>query len=259
MKAIREVVVLFLLSLLSKVGGNTWASYSSWAKPIISGDGAGSYGYCLSWRVGVESNNIRGWRTVPTECLRHIETYMTGGQYEHELNMIVDQIIGYMNGIVLWNDGYDAWILDVDDTCISNLFYYKLKQFGCEPYDPQGFKMWASRGGCPAIPAALRLFNKLVQTGFKVILITGRDEQTMVQPTTLNLHNQGFTAYERLILRSEANKGQSAVMYKSEVRKQLVGEGYRIWGNVGDQWSDLQGDCIGNRTFKFPNPMYFVP
>lgn len=260
MKAIRDVLVLFLLSLLSKVGAN-----SRWSKQppiIISGEGAGSYGYgyCLSWRVGVESNNIRGWRTVPKECLRHIETYMTGGQYESELNMIVDQIIiGYINGIVLRNDGYDAWILDVDDTCISNLFYYTLKQFGCEPYDPQGFKLWASTGGCPAIPAALRLFNKLVQAGFKVILITGRDEQTMAQPTTLNLHNQGFTAYERLILRSEANKGQSAVMYKSEVRKQLVGEGYRIWGNVGDQWSDLQGDCIGNRTFKFPNPMYFVP
>lgn len=58
--------------------------------------------------------------------------------------------------------------------------------------------------------------------------------------------------------------------YKSEIRKQLEGGGggsggdigaggYRIWGNVGDQWSDLQGNCTGNRTFKLPNPMYFVP
>lgn len=39
----------------------------------------------------------------------------------------------------------------------------------------------------------------------------------------------------------------------------LQAEGYIIWGNVGDQWSDLQGDCVGNRTFKLPNPMYFVP
>jgi hypothetical protein len=53
--------------------------------------------------------------------------------------------------------------------------------------------------------------------------------------------------------------GQSAVAYKSEIRRQLEKEGYRIWGNVGDQWSDLQGECLGNRTFKLPNPMYFVP
>ncbi|VAH26387.1 unnamed protein product [Triticum turgidum subsp. durum] len=32
-------------------------------------------------------------------------------------------------------------------------------------------------------------------------------------------------------------------------------EGYRIRGNVGDQWSDLQGDCAGDRVFKVPNPM----
>lgn len=60
--------------------------------------------------------------------------------------------------------------------------------------------------------------------------------------------------------RTAAYKGQSAVKYKSEIRKQLVEEsGYRIWGNVGDQWSDLQGEYLGNRTFKLPNPMYFVP
>lgn len=59
--------------------------------------------------------------------------------------------------------------------------------------------------------------------------------------------------------RSTAYKGKSAMRYKSDVRKQLEDEGYRILGNVGDQWSDLQGDYLGNRTFKLPNPMYFVP
>lgn len=59
--------------------------------------------------------------------------------------------------------------------------------------------------------------------------------------------------------RTKANKGQSAVIFKSGVRKQIEAEGYRIWGNVGDQWTDLQGESLGNRTFKLPNPMYFVP
>lgn len=71
----------------------------------------------------------------------------------------------------------------------------------CEPFDPLGFKAWALNGGCPAIPDVLRLFNKLVQTGFKVFLVTGRDEETLGQATIENLHDQGYFGYERLILR----------------------------------------------------------
>lgn len=59
--------------------------------------------------------------------------------------------------------------------------------------------------------------------------------------------------------RTAENKRQSATTYKTTIRKQMMEEGYRIWGNVGDQWSDLQGEYSGNRTFKIPNPMYFVP
>lgn len=59
--------------------------------------------------------------------------------------------------------------------------------------------------------------------------------------------------------RTPEYRGQSSSIFKSAIRKQLVDEGYRIRGNVGDQWSDLQGDCAGDRVFKIPNPMYFVP
>ncbi|GMP51564.1 hypothetical protein CsSME_00017748 [Camellia sinensis var. sinensis] len=253
MQRIWEVLVFLILATFTK-SGCTRLPYSRPSDPL---DGSASY--CLSWRLGVEANNIGAWRTVPTQCLRYIENYMTGGQYHHDLNFIVEQITSYVDAIDLSADGLDAWIFDVDDTCISNLFYYREKRFGCDPYDPEAFKAWALRGGCTAIPAVLKLFNKLIESGFKVFLVTGRDEATLGQATIDNLQNQGFIGYERLILRTRAYKGQSAVVYKSEIRKQLEGDGYRIWGNVGDQWSDLQGDCIGNRTFKLPNPVYFVP
>ncbi|KAK6118176.1 hypothetical protein DH2020_048077 [Rehmannia glutinosa] len=251
MQRIREAVVLILLTICSKAAN----SKAHWWRP----ETGEAWGYCLSWRLAVEANNIRAWRTVPTECLRHVETYMIGGQYERDVTLIVDNIWNYVDTITLSNDGFDAWILDVDDTCISNLFYYRGKRYGCEPFDPLGFKAWALSGESPAIPDVLRLFNKLVETGFKVFLVTGRDEQTLGQATIENLENQGYFGYQRLILRSGAYKGLSAITYKSAIRKQLVGEGYRIWGNVGDQWSDLQGECAGNRTFKLPNPMYFIP
>ncbi|KAF8394798.1 hypothetical protein HHK36_018734 [Tetracentron sinense] len=248
MRVVWEALLIMLLAIFSKGTGTK-----------SDGTISISSSHCLSWRLAVESNNVRGWRTVPTQCWHYIENYMLRGQYDRDLDLVLQQIFAYLNDIPLSNDGMDAWILDVDDTCISNLFYYNGKRFGCDPYDPVGFKAWALRGGCPAIPAVLGLFTKLVETGFKVFLVTGRDDETLAQATRDNLHNQGFIGYERLILRTQAYKGQSAVLYKSEIRKQLEGEGYRIWGNVGDQWSDLLGDSLGNRTFKLPNPMYFVP
>ncbi|XP_076914024.1 acid phosphatase 1-like [Bidens hawaiensis] len=218
-----------------------------------------SSSYCLSWRLAAETGNIQGWRSVPIQCLHDVEVYMLGGQYFSDLNLIVEHMNSYIDEIVLSHDGLDAWVLDVDDTCLSNVFYYKGKRFGCDPYDPQAFKEWASRGISLAISPILQLFQKLIERGFKVFLITGRDETMFEQPTLRNLHFQGFFGFERLILRSEAYKGQSGIIYKSEMRRKLVEQGYRIWGNVGDQWSDLHGQFVGNRTFKLPNPMYFVP
>ncbi|KAH0662739.1 hypothetical protein KY284_027670 [Solanum tuberosum] len=53
------------------------------------------------------------------------------------------------------------------------------------------------------------------------------------------------------------NDSKSAVEYKSSKRMEWVKGGYRI-GNIGDQWTDLIGENVGARTFKVPNPMYYV-
>ncbi|XP_042518676.1 acid phosphatase 1-like [Macadamia integrifolia] len=258
-----EVLVLMFLAMFSKASGSGSGSGSGGGigqtnKPPCSRGSQVSY--CLSWRVAVEANNVLPWPTVPPQCMSYVENYMLGGQYERDLDVIMEQISTYLDGIVLSHDGMDAWILDIDDTCLSNLPYYRdNKRFGCDPYDPTAFKNWAMKGGCPAVPVVLELFQKLVWSGFKVFLLTGRDEAGLGKATLENLHNQGYLGYERVIMRSEAYKGKSSVVFKSEVRKEIEGKGYRTWGNLGDQWSDLLGDCIGSRTFKLPNPMYFVP
>ncbi|XP_064937088.1 acid phosphatase 1-like [Musa acuminata AAA Group] len=255
MAALWETLLLLLANLF-------WGAIA--ARPCSgSGSGSGSasdMNYCLSWRVAVEANNAQAWRTVPAQCTHYVEDYMLGGQYNRDLDTAIDQIFIYLNGTTLAaDDGMDAWILDVDDTCLSNLLYYKDKHFGGDPYDPLAFKSWAQKGVCPAIPAVLQLYKRLIEKGFKVFLLTGRDEVVFSSSTSQNLHAQGFTGHERLILRNQAYRGQGAAVFKSAIRKQLVSEGYRIRGNIGDQWSDLSGDCIGNRLFKLPNPMYFVP
>jgi hypothetical protein len=50
----------------------------------------------------------------------------------------------------------------------------------------------------------------------------------------------------------------SAVVYKSERRLKIEKDGFRNRGNSGDQWSYLSGYSCGDRTFKLPNPMYFI-
>jgi len=59
-------------------------------------------------------------------------------------------------------------------------------------------------------------------------------------------------------LRATEDEGKKAIVYKSEKRAELVSEGYRIHGNSGDQWSDLLGYAVANRSFKIPNPMYYI-
>lgn len=126
---IREVFAFLFLALVSKANG---------VKPLISRGGVGlpfeeaaaGEAYCLSWRLAAETNNMRGWRTVPSKCLCHVENYMIGGQYAKDVEFIMEQIMSYVSGIVLSGDGLDAWIFDVDDTCISNLHYYKGKRYG---------------------------------------------------------------------------------------------------------------------------------
>ncbi|XP_073113557.1 acid phosphatase 1 isoform X2 [Elaeis guineensis] len=245
-----ELLLLILANLFSRGTGMMLGPRSSMAVDSC---------YCLSWRFAVEANNAQAWRMVPAQCVFYVENYMLAGQYNKDLDMVMEQISTYLNGIVAADDGMDAWVLDIDDTCLSNLWYYEGKRFGGDPWDPSTFKSWAQGGLCPAIPAVLRLYKRLKKGGFNVFLLTGRDEEALGAPTARNLHAQGFIGYERLILRGPSYRGQSAVAFKSAMRKQLVEEGYRIRGNVGDQWSDLQGDCNGDRIFKIPNPMYFVP
>lgn len=58
--------------------------------------------------------------------------------------------------------------------------------------------------------------------------------------------------------RGPGDKHKLAIEYKSEKRQELVDAGYRIRGNSGDQWSDLLGYAIAQRSFKLPNPMYYI-
>jgi acid phosphatase len=111
-------------------------------------------------------------------------------------------------------------------------------------------------GSAPALPETLRLFNKLIALGIKPVFVTGRAEDQRVI-TVANLRRQGYSGWMKLLLRP-AGFRVTAIAFKSGERKKLEDVGYVIVGNIGDQWSDILGAPEGARTFKLPNPMYYI-
>ncbi|KAF2531273.1 hypothetical protein F2Q70_00033266 [Brassica cretica] len=127
-----------------------------------------------------------------------------------------------------------------------------------EPFESNSFNEWVVGGTAPAFEASLRLYNALKKLGFTIVLLTGRDEHQR-SVTETNLRDAGYSGWERLLLRGPEDQGKSATNYKSEQRSKLIGQGFKIRGNTGDQWSDLLGFAVADRSFKVPNPMYYIP
>ncbi|KAH7511528.1 hypothetical protein FEM48_ZijujUnG0006000 [Ziziphus jujuba var. spinosa] len=212
---------------------------------------------CLSWRLGVETNNIIGWSTVPEACEGYIGHYVLGSQYRKDSKVVADEAIVYAKSLNLTKDGKDLWVFDIDETSLSNLPYYAHHGFGVEPYNATLFNKWVLTGKGLALPESLGLYNKLLSLGIKIAFITGRPEDQR-NVTATNLKNVGFHSWEKLILKGSSYKGTTAVVYKSAQRENLEESGYRIVGNIGDQWSDLLGTHVGKRTFKLPDPLYYI-
>ncbi|MQM07517.1 hypothetical protein Taro_040352 [Colocasia esculenta] len=232
---------------------------------------------CDSWRVAGEANNLSPWRTVPGQCAGHVEAYMLGRAYQFDLEMAAQEAAAYARRVQLTGDGRDAWVFDIDETLLSNLPYYADHRYGSEIFDWQLFDNWVEKAVAPAIESSLKLYHELLELGFKIILLTGRSEGHRSY-TVDNLRKAGLHSWEKLVLSPFSqmhlvlhisccsrpapgvdDRGKPATVYKSEKRGEMVSEGYRILGNSGDQWSDLLGSSIGARSFKLPNPMYYIP
>lgn len=220
--------------------------------------GRRSVSRCVAWRLSVETGNLRKWDVVPSECVSYMEKYMmTEGQYWEDSKVAALIILDYVKTLNLSGDGKDAWVFDIDETLLSNIPYYQKHEFGGEAFNLKPFKAWVLEMKAPALPSSLLLYNHLLARGFKIMLLTGRDEPHR-NITVHNLSRAGYKGWSRLLLRGESDLGNSAAVYKPQKRGELVKEGYRLWGSVGDQWSDLSGPYEASRSFKLPNPMYFV-
>ncbi|KAL1201192.1 Acid phosphatase 1 [Cardamine amara subsp. amara] len=214
--------------------------------------------HCTSWRFAAETNNLAPWKTIPVQCAGYVKDYLMGEGYVLDLERVSEEAKFYATSFEISNDKKDIWIFDIDETLLSNLPYYLEHGCGVEVFDYSKFDKWVEKGKAPAIAPSLKLYQKVKDLGYKVFLLTGRSENHR-GITVENLRNAGFHNWDKLILRSLDDKHKTATIFKSEKRDEMVKEGYRIRGNSGDQWSDLLGFAMSERSFKLPNPMYYIP
>jgi len=212
---------------------------------------------CSSFFFNSQVNNAQGWKVIPEDCEDVVRHYMNDGQYALDMEGVAMAALEYLRGILPRDDGMDVVIFDIDETALSNLPYYHQHRYGAEVFDHPLFSKWVEEGKASVIPAMLSLYKALRAENWGIVFMTGRTESQR-NITSENLLAVGYEGWITLLLRSPAEAHLSAMEYKTQKRLQLEEQGYRIWSSLGDQWSDLAGAAVGNRTFKLPNPMYYI-
>lgn len=186
-----------------------------------------------------------------TIAKEQVEQYHECGQYDRDLEAIVNKAIAHFNRVPARNNA--TVVFDIDDTVLSDYANEKEINFG---YIPKLSHEWIMRADAPAIPQAKKLYDYLQKKGFKIIFLSGR-KYDEYDASIKNLKEQGFTTFDKLIVRSKEEEKISAKHYKTKQREQLTQEGYRIVGTVGDQFSDIKGPYSGYRI-KLPNYRYNI-
>ena len=171
-----------------------------------------------------------------------------------------------------------AIVLDVDDTTLAT-FNYEL--YSNWDYNPTTNATFVNGGLFPAVPGMPDMVNAAKSEGYAVLFITGRPagqhDATLANlastgyptPTPVGSSDGLFTkpavadypAYLQTACAVEIAAGSSCttIHYKSATRAYIENTlGYDIVGNFGDQYSDLIGGSA-DRTFKLPNPSYYLP
>ena len=143
-----------------------------------------------------------------------------------------------------------ALVLDIDETSLSNYAQLDANNFGNAAV---ALATAAVLGNSPAISPTLDLYRQARAAGISVFAITGRPASVQ-GPTQQNLNAAGYTDLQGIFFKPSS---ETTIPFKSGQRAALEQQGYRIVANVGDQESDLGGGHA-DRSFKLPNPFYFI-
>jgi HAD superfamily, subfamily IIIB (Acid phosphatase) len=174
-----------------------------------------------------------------------------------------------------------AIVLDIDETSLSNWTRIYRDDFAyigggaCDldkPGEACGDIEWQRSGKAPALGPTLDLYKAArcldvakpeACTKVEVFFVTGRTEREHKgeKASVWTIRNLLAVDYrdvspDRLYMRDPGHQG-TVSDHKTAARTAIERQGYTIIANIGDQDSDLAG-YHAERTFKVPNPFYFI-
>ena len=170
------------------------------------------------------------------------------------------------------HSGTPAILFDIDDTTLNTYSYEIYSNFVFNPTTNGYFVNAGSASVFPPVPGMVDLEQKALAEGYTVFFLTGRPKNatTDQKPATLaNLRDAGYDVVDDQVYLKDASgvtqpwlsscaPSCTTTQYKSLTRQHIESLGFDIVANFGDQFSDLNGG-FADRTFKMPNPMYFLP
>ncbi len=195
-----------------------------------------------------------------------LHTFSPTGAYANEMAGIVDDAEKFLRNPK--DDGHHkstkkAVLFDVDDTTLNTYSYEIYTNF---VYSPTSNNAFADAAVFPAVPHMVDLEHYAESKGYTVFFLTGRGTDRH-DGTVANLTSEGYDVVDaNLYLKNPSaswlvpcgGAACTTTQYKSLTRQHIESLGYDIVGNFGDQFSDLNGG-FSDKTFKLPNPMYFLP
>ena len=205
-----------------------------------------------------------------------LHQFSSSSSYATEMDGIVNGAESYLARARHWySPSQKAVLFDIDDTTLNTFSYEIYSSFVFNPTSNAAFvnACLAPNNACafPAVPHMVALEHYAESHGYAVFFLTGRPKAPVSQHdgTVANLQQVGYDVVDSHLYLKDASGATepwlspcapscTTTQYKSLTRQHIESLGYDIVANFGDQFSDLNGG-FADRTFKIPNPMYFLP
>jgi acid phosphatase len=224
-----------------------------------------TFGMCTASVTRTSVPAIQKTRQSPipdlAETRKQVDEYIDSGRYDRDVAKVVAAARAWLEKRAR-TAVKPAIVLDIDETSLNNWPALRINSWtriNDGPCDlqkaPCGYRAWQAMAQAKAIPPTLALARRARELGVEIFFITGRPERLRAA-TEKNLREQGYE-WKAVVFRPENPGTETVVDYKSSERKKITEQGYTIILNLGDQESDLKGG-FAERTFKLPNPVYFV-
>jgi hypothetical protein len=199
------------------------------------------------------------------ELKLQISDYKCSGQYDREVADTLSGAQTYVD-VRAGQVNHPAIILDIDETSLSNWPEIVANDYGfipsgaCNLAGPCGDSAWELSAQSLVIAPTLRLFNEAKAKNVKIFFVTGRrDLPALRDATERNLRAVGYDGWEQLLMRPPlANDPYPNVQAFKSAKRADISKNFNIIANIGDQQSDLDGG-YAERTWKVPNPFYYIP